>query len=140
MENIKSEELKRFSAFINMFKPMYEEAYANVGELDKLTQDYLHKLELQETSYAERTKIATALRTVRKDRRYWKDIVECFQPMADLFAGQEQRKTIMNFANALGQANTKLGSIGLKSYTPKVMKQVQYQFSTPSKPKLKKAK
>jgi len=137
MEVIKSEDLKKFSGFINMFKSMYDEASTNVNELDKLTQDYLHKLELQETSYTERAKIATAIRSVRKDRRYWKDIVECFQPMADILAVQEQRKTVSNLANALGTANLKLRSLKARSYRPKVMPEVQYHFSTPTPKKVK---
>jgi len=130
METIKAEDLKKFSAFINTFKSMYDEAYANVNELDKLTQDYLHKLELNVNNYSERSKIATAIRDVRKDRRYWKDIVDCFQPMFELWATDTQRKTIMNLANTLGTANLKLNALSLRSYKPKVMKETDYHYTS----------
>ena len=130
MEKIKSEDLKKFSAFINMFNSMYKEAFDNVSALDKLTQDYLHQLELTNTKYSDRAKIATSIRDVRKDRRYWKNIVDCFQPMNDLMATQEQKKIIMNLANTLGQANVRLSSMNLRSYKPKIMPETQYYFTS----------
>lgn len=50
---------------------VYEDLLANE---DKLTQDILHTLELEDINYNEKAKLATKLKTNRKDRRYYKDV------------------------------------------------------------------
>lgn len=42
---------------------------------DKITQDILHMLELEETTYKQRCKLMTRLSDARKTRRYYKDIL-----------------------------------------------------------------
>lgn len=54
----------------------YEWNRNEVNRLDMLTQDYLHKLELEKLSYGERAKIATNLSRCRQLRRECKDTVE----------------------------------------------------------------
>ena len=56
----------KFSATISEFIEMMESAskdyawnYNEVNRMDKLTQDYLHKLELGNLDYKERAKVAT---------------------------------------------------------------------------------
>ena len=43
------------------------------------SQDILHKLELEKTTYNERAKLATELMNVRQERRKWKDEVEEYE-------------------------------------------------------------
>ena len=49
--------------------------YQMVGEMDKLTQDYLHQLELDGLKYEDRAKVATQLARCRQERREHKDTV-----------------------------------------------------------------
>lgn len=72
----KSEELEKVIAFLDQINSSYNFCNEEMKRCDDLTQDYLHKLELEETSYSERAKIATALKKVRKERRIYKDKID----------------------------------------------------------------
>ena len=65
----------RFSETISLFISMMENAkkdyawnYEEVNRLEKLTQDYLHSLELDGLTYKERARVATQLALIRKER------------------------------------------------------------------------
>lgn len=73
----------KFSSVISDFVQMMEEAskdyawnYEEVNRMDRLTQDYLHKLELDNLDYKERAKVATQLAQCRQARRACKDTVK----------------------------------------------------------------
>jgi|GEM_PF-743548 len=83
----------QFSSCVSDFCAMVEEAkrdyswnYDEVGRLDRLTQDYLHMLELDNLSYKERAKVATKLRQCRKLRRQSKDTTEVLEPLITFLA------------------------------------------------------
>lgn len=64
------------SQLLNLFdgaKSQYDSAYEEVNKHDKLTQDLLHKLELND---GDKNKIATQLKRCRKDRRYYRVLDE----------------------------------------------------------------
>ena len=65
-----------------------------MNRLDKLTQDYLHQLELDNLKCAERSKVATQLAICRKNRRYYKDKVEELQSLIDFLGEVENKKVI----------------------------------------------
>lgn len=74
-ENMKNSKI--LTDFLNMLseaEQINREVTQQLERLDKLTQDYLHGLEF--CQYKDRSKIATALARVRKERRKWKDIKE----------------------------------------------------------------
>ena len=56
---------------------------------DKLAQDILHTLELTKTNYNDRAKLATKLRTSRRDRRFYKDV---FMILEELKKWREEYK------------------------------------------------
>ena len=65
----------KFSTVISDFVQMMEEAskdyawnYDEVNRMDRLTQDYLHKLELDNLDYKERAKVATQIAKCRQAR------------------------------------------------------------------------
>lgn len=65
----------QFSESIGAFCRMMEDAqkdyawnYSEVNRMDRLTQDYLHKLELDGLDYKERAKVATSLAKCRQAR------------------------------------------------------------------------
>lgn len=61
----------------------YNYYYDEVNRLDKLTQDYLHIMELDDLKYGERAKLATKLSECRRERREAKDNVEVLQSLVD---------------------------------------------------------
>lgn len=76
-------------------KQDYEWNMQEVNRLDRLTQDYLHKLELGELSYGERAKVATQLARCRQLRRESKDTVEILEPFIE-FIETEKGRQLMN--------------------------------------------
>lgn len=92
---------KRIEEFNSMIKDAIKDYYWNTDEvnrLDKLTQDYLHKLELENLNYKERAKIATKLTKCRKLRRESKDRAEILLPLVN-FLESDKGKTMMNLIN-----------------------------------------
>ena len=94
---------KQYSDFIKSFISAMEDAsseyaycYKRVNDLDYLTQDYLHKLELDDLDYRERAKVATKIRDARKERRQCKDRVEVLQPLVD-YMESDRGKTMLNY-------------------------------------------
>ncbi len=95
-------EEKKYSEFIKGLIDALEEArqeydfcFGRVNDLDYLTQDYLHKLELEDLDYKERAKVATKISKARKDRRQCKDRTEVLQPLVD-YLTSDKGKSMMN--------------------------------------------
>lgn len=81
----------------------YEWNKAEVNRLDRLTQDYLHQLELNGLNYKDRAKVATQLTKCRQLRRASKDTVTILEPFVE-FIESERGKQSMNFMKeALGK-------------------------------------
>ena len=73
----------------------YEYCIREMERLDKLTQDYLHMLELGDLKYAESAKLATQLQKCRQGRREYKDVVQVLAPLLE-FLGDSRNKNILN--------------------------------------------
>lgn len=81
----------------------YEWNREEVNRLDRLTQDYLHMLELDGLDYKERAKVATKLSQCRQLRRNSKDTVEILEPFI-AFLDSDKGKNMMNLVReALGK-------------------------------------
>lgn len=90
-----SEFIKSLITALEDARAEYDFCYTRVNDLDYLTQDYLHKLELEELDYPSRAKIATAIAKTRKERRQCKDRAEVLQPLVD-YLTSEKGKTMLN--------------------------------------------
>ena len=95
--------VKDFNSWINTVEKDYQFYFNEVSKLDNLTNDILHRLELEQLSYSERAKLATKLSNTRRERRYYKDLVQQLQPVIDYLQDQQSRKVIMNFSTVLGK-------------------------------------
>lgn len=92
----------QFSTYISDFCKMVENAKNNyqwnrdeVNRLDRLTQDYLHMLELGGLDYNERAKVATKMAKCRQERRASKDTVEMLEPLIQ-FLDSDKGRNMMN--------------------------------------------
>lgn len=92
----------QFSVYLSDFINLVTEAqrdyrwnYEEVNRLDRLTQDYLHELELDCLDYRGRAKVATQLRNCRQLRRASKDTVEILEPLME-FLNSEKGKHLLN--------------------------------------------
>lgn len=100
----------QFSTSISDFCGMMEKAVrdyewnsAEVVRMDRLTQDYLHKLELEDLDYKERAKLATQLARCRQARRESKETTEVLEPLVQ-FLDSEKGKNLLNLTReALGK-------------------------------------
>lgn len=78
-----SESISDFCDFLVSAQKDYTWNFDMVNKMDKLTQDYLHSLELDGLKYEERAKLATKIAKCRQDRRNHKDTVMALEPLVE---------------------------------------------------------
>lgn len=131
-----SKSLESFLNFYDATERAYNTAFDMVNKCDQLTQDLLHKLELDNLSNGEKNKIATQLKYCRKDRRYWKDVVEESAPIVALFkqtdesiADVKKRATVEHnikclhlLRDALGKTRKQEDYHANRIYKPRIIK------------------
>lgn len=127
----KEEEIKvstSISNFLNLFKEI-EQAYPymeeKLQEQDKLTQDLLHQLELENLKYKGRAKVATKLSQVRRARRNYKDYIEELQPVITYI--QNNKKVINDLQKLLGDTRKQEKKHVNRRYFPKMMDFATYK-------------
>lgn len=81
----------------------YEWNYSQAGRMDSLTQDYLHKLELDGLTYGERAKLATELAKCRRLRREHKDTVETLIPLVEFLDSPKGKAAMDGLKEILGK-------------------------------------
>ena len=130
-----SKNIENFLNFYDAVKRDYDTAFEMVNQCDKLTQDLLHRLELENLSTSEKNKIATQLKYCRKDRRYWKDIVEETENFVNMFNQTEasqadnkkkaeveaNRRFINMLRETLGKTRRQEGYHANRSYKPRII-------------------
>lgn len=118
-----SEYISEFLNFVAEARTQYKLYSEEVAKQDKLTQDYLHSLELDDLKCAERSKIATKLATNRKDRRYFKNRVEELKPIVELFERPQAKELLNLMAKTLGDTRKSENYHKYGKYVPRVLKE-----------------
>lgn len=118
-----SEYLTEFLNFITVACSQREMYGEYINREDKLTQDLLHSLELDNLPCAERSKLATKLAINRKDRRYYKDRVEELEPIAAFFSDPQNKKVLDKLAQVLGAVRKQEKYHETRAYKPRVLKE-----------------
>lgn len=129
-----SKNIENFLNFYDAVKRDYDIASEMVSQCDKLTQDLLHRLELESLSTNEKNKIATQLKYCRKDRRYWKDIVEEVESFVTMF-NQTEASLSDNKKKAEVEANRRFINM-LRETLGKTRKQESYHANRSYKPRI----
>ena len=122
MDKKPSQYLAEFLNFISWAQSHYKFCSDEVNNQDKLTQDYLHSLELDGLKCDERSKIATKLAVNRKDRRYYKDRVEELEPIVEFFEEQQNKKMLNKMKEVLGIVRKSELYHKDRKYVPRVLK------------------
>lgn len=123
MDKKPSEYISEFLNFVAEARTQYKLYTEEVAKQDKLTQDYLHSLELDDLKCSERSKIATKLATNRKDRRYYKNRVEEFKPIVELFDKPQAKELLNLMTKVLGDTRKSENYHKHGKYVPRVLKE-----------------
>lgn len=121
-------ETPKFSNEISSICRLFESAqrdYAwnseKIVEMDRLTQDFLHVLELGDKKYEERAKIATALQRCRKERRQHKDTVLILEPIVQFLETEKGRQMMNLLKEALGKTRKAEEKMAGRVYCPRIL-------------------
>jgi len=118
-----SEYISEFLNFLSSVESSYNFCLAEMKRQEQLTQDYLHSLELDDLRYEERNKVATKLAMNRKDRRYYKDRVEEYEPIIKFLNDQKNKQVIKQLTQVLGDVRRQEQYHNKRFYIPKVLKE-----------------
>lgn len=110
--------IESFLNFLREAEELYKTSYDKVNELDKLTQDYLHDIELGDFNYKGRAKIATKLKETRQARRKYKDTTLTLQPVKEWV--QLHKGTINELQQILGKVRKEEKALTNRIYIRKV--------------------
>lgn len=94
---------------------------SEVVRLDRLTQDYLHQLELGELTYKERAKVATKLQQCRQMRRIHKDTAEILEPLITYLETEKGKQLINLLREVLGKTRKTEERMETRVYWPREM-------------------
>lgn len=112
------------SDFLNLITEAqrdYQWNYDEVNRLDRLTQVYLHQLELDGLDYRGRAKVATQIKDCRQLRRASKDTVEVLEPLME-FINSDKGKNLLNLLReTLGKTRRVEKYMETRSYRRKVL-------------------
>ena len=123
MDKKPSEYISEFLNFIAEAQSQYRFCRDEVENQEKLTQDYLHSLELDDLKRDERSKVATKLAVNRKDRRYYKDRVEELEPIVQFFEQPQNKKVLDKMKQVLGVVRKSELYHKDRKYIPRVLKE-----------------
>lgn len=118
-----SGKLKVFLDLIADVKKEYSLAEEHVIQEDKITQDLLHKLEIEKTTAKERGRIATDLKVSRQTRRYYKDRIEEMTPLYEFLTDSNNAKVLNNLTQVLGKIRKAERYHETRTYKPRVKKE-----------------
>ena len=114
------------SNFLNLIAEAqrdYQWNYDEVNRLDRLTQDYLHQLELDGLDYRGRAKVATQIKDCRQLRRASKDTVEVLEPLME-FINSDKGKNLLNLLReTLGKTRRAEQYMETRSYRRRVLQE-----------------
>ena len=126
--SVKKQSVPQFSKYISEFCNLITEARSDyewnkdeVNRLDKLTQDYLHKLELEGLSYSERAKVATKIAKCRQLRRASKDTTEILEPFVQFLESDKGKNMNNLLREALGKTREVEERMENRTYRYKVL-------------------
>jgi len=121
-----SEPISAFLKQMDQIQKDYDWAMQEEDRLDKLTQDYLHMLEMAELSYHDRARIAKYIKECRKERRNAKDIIATTMPVVDFLNSEKGKVLIGQLQQILGKVRKAEANINLRSYMPRVLSKEQF--------------
>ena len=127
MEQNTSQQIADFLTFLSGVTEEYKHSQEEVRLLEELTQDYMHKLELQDHTYHERAKIASALHQCRIDRRFHKDRIAILDPVVQCLTSDKGKLILSQLQQTLGAVHKAERSTQDRRYIPRILSAEEYQ-------------
>lgn len=121
--NLFSEKISVFCSLADTAIKENATASEEIARLDKLTQDYLHMLELNHLNYKERAKIATKLSKCRQERRCAKDVVDVTAPLVSFLQTDKGKIALNNLKEVLGQTRKTERLMNVRNYKYKILEE-----------------
>lgn len=128
MDNTTSQKISDFLKFLSQATSDYSFSKQEVGRLEQLTQDYLHKLELQEGNYHERARVAAAIRRCRLERRIHKDRIAVLEPVVQCMTTDRGKMMVSQLQQMLGDVRKEERATKDRHYVPRVLSQEEYEY------------
>lgn len=122
-----AKQLSEFLQFMEQAQRSYTYSVDEVQRLELLTQDYLHKLELQSCNYHTRSKVAAALTTCRTERREHKDNTIILEPLVAFLKTEKGKVLISQLQQTLGAVRKAERSTQDRHYHPRVLSTEEYE-------------
>lgn len=116
-----SEEISHICAVLEAAQDDYRWNSDMIKTMEQLTQDYLHKLELENLNYAERAKIATQLAICRQERREHKDTVTILEPLVQYLDSEKGKQLYNLLREVLGKTRKAEERMADRVYWPRVL-------------------
>ena len=126
MENIRkiprfSDEISAFCNLLDSARQDYTWNSDKIVEMDRLTQDYLHSLELDGLNYEGRAKVATQLAKCRQRRREHKDTVQILEPLVQYLDSEKGKQLYNLLREVLGRTRKVEERMETRTYHPRVL-------------------
>lgn len=115
-----SVEIDSFIRLMDQAVRDYNWCFEEVGKMDRLTQDHLHKLELDGLKYNERAKLATKIKTCRRTRRECKDTTEILEPLVTFLASEKGKNMMSLMRETLGKTRKVEERMKTRRYYPRI--------------------
>lgn len=124
-----SSEIASLIKRLNQVQQEYDWCHDVEAQMNALSQDYLHQLELVEMTYHERARVATELQRCRINRRAAKDTASISEPLV-VFLRSDRGKVLLSHLNeVLGQTRKIEKAMSQRSYIPRVMGLDEFRMS-----------
>lgn len=123
-----SEEISGFLRLMEDCQKDYEWAMEEETRLEKLTQDYLHLIELSDLSYHDRARLASKLKECRRERRNAKDMVTILEPVTEFLSTERGKLLTGQLQQVLGKVRKAEKHLEQRTYTPKVMRKEEFDM------------
>lgn len=117
-----SEVIEAFICLLEEAPKKFNAAYELVGAEDRKSGDILHFLELEEVDEDKYGEILIQLQTVRKDRRYYKDLIELYDPIKKYI--EENKKAVEQLKQMLGKVRKAEAYHEERSYIPRELPEI----------------
>lgn len=127
MEQNTSQQIADFLTFLFGVTEDYKHSQEEARLLEELTQDYMHKLELQDHTYHQRAKIASALRQCRIDRRFHKDRIAILAPIVQYLTSDKGKLILSQLQQTLGAVRKAERATQDRRYIPRILSAEEYQ-------------